>query len=403
MSVKLREMLEKRNVAVTQARALVDVAEKEKREMNDEEKRQYDAHMQDAVTLRENIDREKTLQDEEKRNLGIVLETKGTEKPEVEARALAFRSLLMTGSLNPDEVRTLTTQSDLQAGYLNAPQEFVQQLIVATKNKVFIESEATSFTTSNANGLGFPTLDTDADDFSMITEIQTALAEAGLKFGKRELKPHPASKLVRISDKMLRADGMNVEAIAADRVAYKYALLKENKYLLGSGSQEPLGMFVASAQGINTDRDVVGTGMDAPNTTTAIGADGLIAAKYALKAQYQGKAKWLFHRDAVKQLAGLKTGDGYYLFDLSEKSDVPDMLLGRPLMMSEYVPNTFTTGKYVGMIADFSWYYVANSLSLRVKRLNELFAATREVGFLFDTEFDAMPVLSEAFARVTLA
>jgi len=37
---------------------------------------------------------------------------------------------------------------------------------------------------------------------------------------------------------------------------------------------------------------------------------------------------------------------------------------------------------------------------LRIKRLNELFAATRQVGFLFDTEFDGMPVLSEAFTRI---
>jgi HK97 family phage major capsid protein len=29
----------------------------------------------------------------------------------------------------------------------------------------------------------------------------------------------------------------------------------------------------------------------------------------------------------------------------------PDTLLGAPLDESEYVPNTFTTGKYVGMYA----------------------------------------------------
>jgi hypothetical protein len=35
--------------------------------------------------------------------------------------------------------------------------------------------------------------------------------------------------------------------------------------------------------------------------------------------------------------------------------------------------------------------------------LNELFAATGEVGFLFELEFDGMPVLAEAFTRIRTA
>jgi len=34
--------------------------------------------------------------------------------------------------------------------------------------------------------------------------------------------------------------------------------------------------------------------------------DGLINAKFSLKGQYWANAEWLFHRDAVKQIAKLK-------------------------------------------------------------------------------------------------
>jgi hypothetical protein len=37
------------------------------------------------------------------------------------------------------------------------------------------------------------------------------------------------------------------------------------------------------------------------------------------------------------------------------------------------------------------------------QRLVELFAATNQVGFIGRRELDGMPVLSEAFVRVTLA
>src|ERR1019366_4279183 len=125
-------------------------------------------------------------------------------------------------------------------------------------------------------------------------------------------------------------------------------------------------------------------------------------AKYSLKAQYMNSPTtgWIFNRTAVAKLAKVKTGDGYYIFEMTDKLGGMDQLKGSPLYMSEYVPNTFTPGQYVGMFGDFKWYYTVQSLSLRVLRLNELFARTRQVGFRFDTEFDGMPILSEAFARL---
>jgi HK97 family phage major capsid protein len=420
MSANLREMLEKRNKAVTDARVIVDKADAEKRALTTEEKVNYDAYMKDAIDLREKIDRETMLIDEEKRMAEEALRGVGNKKdtpipPDQARRAQAFNNFLrnerpsgediqILGSpetraftLPSGETRTLTTGTDTAAGYLNAPQEFVQQLIKKVNNLVFIESMATNFQTTNANGLGFPTIETDLDDFAMITEIKTAPEDTTLAFGRREFKPHPSSKLVKISDAMLRADGMNPEAIVMERAGYKYGILKEYKYLLGTGAQEPLGLFVASSKGINTDRDVTMA------LATDFTADDIVDTKYTLKAQYLRKAAWLFNRTAVAKLAKVKDGAGKYLFEMTDKIGEMDQLKGSPLYMSEYVPNTFTASQYVGMFGDFSWYYTVQSLSLRVKRLNELYAATREVGFLFDTEFDGLPVLSEAFARMKTA
>lgn len=398
---KLMEMLDKRNTLITEARTLVDKADKEKRNMTDEEKGRYDTIMKDAIDLKDNIDREQRLIDMEKENAEAALrrskDKDAPKTPEAELRTKAFRSFCRDDrGMSADEVRALSTGSDTQAGYLNAPQEFVQQLIKKVDDLVFIEKLSTQHPTNNANGLGFPTLETDFDDFTMITEIKTAPEETGMKFGKREFKPHPSSKLIKISDAMLRADGMNPETIVMERAAYKYSILKENKYLIGTGNQEPLGLFVASAQGINTDRDVTMTYSD------DFHADDILNTKYSVKAQYMnsGKSGWLFNRSAVLKLAKIKDGTGRYMFEMTEKMGQMDQLKGSPLYMSEYVPNTFTTGLYVGMFGDFSWYWTAQSLALRVKRLNELFAATRQVGFLFDSEFDGMPVLSEAFARM---
>ena len=406
MAKNVKELYELRGKAVADARVLVDTADNAKRVMNEDEERQYSAHMNDLKRFDDEIRRETELADAEKRMLSADLarEAAGGEHrqvtPEQELRSMAFRKLLIDGpqSLNLDERRTLTTGSDTQAGFLNAPQEFVQQLIERVRDDVFIEEASTRHTTGNANGLGFPSLETYPGRPKMVTEIQASTEDTALAFGKREFKPHLCKNHIKISDKMLRADGMNAEAIAINAMTYIISITKEYMYLLGSGNQEPLGLFVASDKGIPTSRDV-STDM----TTTDFAPDALKNVKYSLKSQYMKTAKWLFHRDAVAKIAKLKDGEGRYMFDTADKVGAVDQLLGRPLLMSEYVPNTFTAGQYVGMFGDLTKYWTVNSLALRIKRLNELFAATGEVGFLFELEFDGMPVLSEAFSRIKTA
>lgn len=413
MAKNLKELYELRGKAVADARVLVDTADNAKRIMNEDEERQYKAFMSDEARFADEIKREEELLSAEKRVAGENLaaqnkdEQRGKQSPENELRSTAFRKLLVQGeqSLSLDEHRTLTTGSDTQAGFLNSPQEFVQQLIERVHDEVFIEAASTQHTTTNANGLGFPSLETYPGKIKMITEIGEVKEDKALAFGKREFKPHLARNLIKISTKMLRADGMNPETIAINAMTYIISITKEYMYLLGTGNQEPLGLFTASDKGIPTSRDFT-TDMNAGNDPTGafnFTADALKGVKYSLKAQYMKTASWLFHRDAVARLAKLKTGDGYYIFDATDKVGAVDQLLGRPLMMSEYVPNTFTASQYVGMFGDLSKYWTVNSLALRIQRLNELFAATGEVGFLFELEFDGMPVLSEAFTRIKTA
>ena len=72
------------------------------------------------------------------------------------------------------------------------------------------------------------------------------------------------------------------------------------------------------------------------------------------------------------------------------------MLLGKPIIESEYAPSTMTTGLYVGAFADFSHYWIADALDIQIKRLAvELYAASNQVGFHVRSRTDGMPVLEK--------
>lgn len=294
--------------------------------------------------------------------------------------------------------RAISADNDITGGYLVAPQQFVADLIIFVNNLVYVRQKATKYTVTAAQTLGAPSLDTDISDSNWTAELATGNEDASMAFGKRELQPHPLAKRIKVSNKLLRMSAIPAEKLVMERLAYKFAVTEEEAFYTGTGGSQPLGLFTASAMGISTGRDVVA------GTTTAPTADGLRSAKYTLKAQYWPEAEWHFNRTVVSLLAQLKDSMGRYLWgEGGINSGEPDQLLGFPINMSEYTPNTMTTGLYYGGLFCCKHYWIADSEQLTIERLVELYAETNQTGFIARRELDAMPTLEEAFVRLKLA
>lgn len=413
MSTKLKQLRDQRGKLVADARAMLDKAETEKRALTSEEDVAYQALFAKQDEIRAAIEREEQLVEAERTAAEQTLRSKNTkdEKAVVtmsgeranpratdEYRA-GFRKWLSGGrsACSEAEMRALQADSDTAGGYTVAPEQMVDQIILAVKNQVFIRQRATTFRLSSAASLGAPSLDTDVDDADWTSELATGSEDSSMAFGKRELTPRPLAKRIKVSNKLLRMTP-NIESLVRDRLAYKFGVSQEKAFLTGTGANQPLGVFTASAMGISTARDV-----STSNTTTAPTFDGLISAKYALKGNYWNSADWIFHRNVLAVVSKLKDGDGQYLWRQSVLEGEPDRILGRPVMMSEYAPNTLTTGLYVGILGDFSNYWIADAIDMQVQRLVELYAETNQTGLIGRLETDGMPVLAEAFVRVTLA
>lgn len=401
----MKKKLEKRAQLVIEARKIIDLAEEEKRVMTAEEEQKYDEILADVENLTKEVEREQKQLELEARL------SKATSKPikpegdkgadkEKEFRAVAFRKFLVKGigSLNDEEARALSAGVETEGGYTIPPQEFVADLIKKIDDAVIIRQLATKHILTRAKTLGFPSLVADPSDPEWTTELLTGSDDAAMEFGKREFTPNPLAKRIKISKDLINTSAIAIEDLVIDRFAYKYAVAEENAYLTGDGTGKPLGVFTASANGIPATRDV-----SEGNTTTEITFDGLINAKYFLKPQYLFRAKWMFHRDAIKMLAKLKDTDGKYIWEQNVQLGQPDRLLGIPFFMSEFAPNTFTAGLYVGIIGDFTYYWIVDALDLEMQRLVELYAETNQIGYISRKKGDGAPVLADAFVRVQLA
>lgn len=321
-------------------------------------------------------------------------------KPEAKSdKGQLFAKALMGNPNAINEYRAAhSLGTDATAGYLTAPVEFVNKLIVGLNNEVFMRQLSTIVgPIGQAQSLGFPSLAADAADIAWTGEVTDATEDTTISFGRREFKPNRLAKLVKVSKTLIR-HAPNPDQTILDRILYKVAIAQESAFMTGDGSSKPLGIFVANANGINTDRDV-NTG----NTATTVTFDGLVEAKYAIKGQYMRNASWVMHRDLCKQIAKIKDGEGQYIWQPSIQQGQPDRLIGAPVYMSEYAPNTMTTGRYVAVYGDFkNGYWVCDSDGLYITVLDQLYALGNQMGYVVEYFGDGAPVLPEAFSRVKL-
>ncbi|WP_433406869.1 phage major capsid protein [Streptomyces sp. CA-146814] len=400
--MKIRELRTKRTKLGADARAIMKEAEDAGRSMTPEEETQFDKLMDERDGVDATIERAERLEADDRND--DVEDDKPTGGRGGDAAMSALRTYVLGGrsALTEAQARALNAGHDPEGGFLVAPQQFVKDLLKNVDDQVVLRGLATVHQLTQAESLGVPTLDQDLGDAEWTSELATGSEDDGLRFGKRELRPHPLAKRVKISRKLLRASVLNPETLVRERLAYKFGITAEKSYMVGDGNQKPLGMFTASPNGIPTTRDVdiATSGSGFVNAPGGSSADDLITAKYTLKSAYHSKARWLFHRMMIASVRKLKDGDGNYIWRAGLANDQGDRILDLPFITSEFAPSTFGDGDYVGMLGDFSYYWIAEALSFEVQRLNELYATSNQVGFIGRQEADGMPILPEAFIRL---
>lgn len=326
-----------------------------------------------------------------------------------------------TFSFRGREYRDLQANDDVKGGYTVAKEQFNAELIKAVDDQVFMRAQSRAFTLVNAESLGTPSRDANATNATWGAELTVGASDTGLKYGKRDLTPHPLSAYIKVSKKFLRASGIDAEAEVRDRLAYALSIPQEIAFLNGSGANQPLGLFTVSANGVSTDRDIT----TASSSGTIASYEELIDVQYTLKGAYWRNSSWVFNRFHHKDIRKIKDGNGNPVWMPAGLGTVLnavtyDTLLTRPVFMSEFAPvstaygSTSLTASIVGSSAasgptgrvaifgDLSQYWTATALDLQIDHLVELGALTNQDIFIARVETDGAPVLSEAFAVLRL-
>lgn len=319
-----------------------------------------------------------------------------------------FQHYLTTREMRPNNA--LRADDEAQGGYLIASEQFAAGLLKNIDDRTYIAGLAKTQVVRESRSLGIRKRTAKMNTVTKGSELGdiTSSFDNSLRFGKRVLTPYDYVGGCQVSRDWLRMATESPESIVTNELALNYSEFFEQEFLYGDGQEGALGVMVADNEGIPTSRDVSPvngdwTDTETPAPTTGYTFSSLMRMKYSLKAQYRSTARWMFHRDHVSYMNRIRDLNGNYIFEPSKVVGEPDRLLGLPFDESEWMPNTFSTGTYAGILANWNQYMIVYGLDMELQRLNELAARTNQVEFHLRAKMDANVLLEEAFARLKFA
>ena len=279
-------------------------------------------------------------------------------------------------------INALQIGTDSEGGYL-VPDEYERILVEALEEENVFRQLAKVIRTSSGDRK-IPVVATKGTA-SWIDE-EGAYLESDDSFGQVSIGAYKVGTMIKVSEELLNDSVFDLEAYISREFARRIGAKEEEAFFTGDGSGKPLGVLAATGG--------AETGVTAASAT-AITADELIDLFYSLKAPYRRNAVWVLNDSTIKAIRKLKDNQGQYLWQPSLTTGAPDLLLGKPVRTSAYMPAIAADAKTVAF-GDFSYYWIADRQGRSFKRLNELYAATGQVGFLASQRVDGKLVLPEA-------
>lgn len=365
----LKRQVEARQQAWHAAKALLDGAAAENRDLTGEEQESYDRMMADIDARSQKIE---DLQAAEQRAKDI--EASLVDAPEVrEMREVRpdndsdMLRKLLRGEIRSHtfERRDLNTSDDsslVPQTFLDSIQERLQLV-----GPMLDGSIVTLLNTASGEDIKVPVestrpLATAIDEATSITALDPT-------FTSLTLSSQKVAVLTKISREISEDSGIDLEAYLGRTLGTSIGIKVNNLLTVGTGNNaQPNGVVTAAGSGITG-----GTGVSGAFT-----ADNLIDLAHSVDGAYARLgAGWMMRRSTMGALRKLKDSAGQYLYVPAAQVGAPDAFMGLPIYENPDVPAIATGAKSV-LFGWFGSYHVRQVGGIEVARSDDAYFASDE-------------------------
>ncbi len=374
------ELRGRRAELIKDATAIVDNAQKEGRSLNAEEKSKFDKMEADAQSIMSEIDViERTA--EMKKEMAANAEAR--EATPKATRKGAFEKYLRSGmgALTNNErqimaelrgTATNVVGTDSLGGFL-VPQEFSNELDMASEFTGEIERLAKKLNTAGGALLDYPTVNDTATDANLTSEA-AAVTVQDVTFANKQLSAYNYASQVRVSMQLLQDNAFDLNAFLMEAMGERIARATNAAFTTGTGSSQPQGIITGSVAG----KTAAGA--------NAITADDVLDLIYSIDPSYRNKESFglMAHNNVISAIRalGLGSSNDFPIFIPSMVAGQPDKLFGHNIYYNNDMESTISTGKKTLLAADFSKFVVRSAGGIQMIRLNERYMDELEVGFV---------------------
>jgi len=359
MKEYIERQVEQRQRAWEAAKALLDTAAAEKRDLTAEEEASY-AKMNAELT--ERAARIQALQADAEREAKIEAATReiaGQVRPAAKAASTDAEVLR---SMAKGETRSFTFETrDVVKTSTGAPvpTSFYDQVIAQARLVGPMLDVSTVLRTAGGENLQIPSQ--AGWSTAAITAEGSAISESDPTFNSFiTLGAYKYSFLVQLSRELIEDSGVDILAFLATQTGNALGFKVNNDLTVGTGSSQPNGVVTAAGSGV--------TGTASGPTFTA---DNLIDLAYSLDgaARRLPGVGWMMNTASLGVVRKLKDNSGRYIFEPS-LADGNDRVLSYPVYENPALASNASATKSV-LFGHLPSYYVRMAGGLRLDRSDD--------------------------------
>jgi HK97 family phage major capsid protein len=362
----IKRLSEKRMNTWEQAKALLENAESEQRELTAEEETNWQAANRDLDQLDQRI---ADIAGAEKRAADAAAAFEAIERrPAVRAVVEAENDEVRRFALG--ETRSLHVEArDLTKGSATAGGNTVATSFAGMLYEHLIETaallpETTIFRTAGGENFEVPITTTHATA-ALIAEAGS-LTESDAAFGKRTLGAYKYAYSFQVARELLDDTGVDLTGYFARAAGRALGNAFGNHLAVGTGSSQPSGVTQTSTLGVTGAASVVGV----PN------GDNLVDLYYSVISPYRNSPNcvWAFRDTTAATIRKIKdssggAGVGNYLWTPGFGT-APDTILGKRVVIEPNIAATALSAKSV-VFGDMSAYFSRLAGGIRFERSDE--------------------------------
>jgi len=363
MSDYIRQQVEARAKAWEEAKALLDSAAAEKRDLSGEENQTYDRIMADLDQRSSVIETMTAQADREVRAAEAMKGFEAQVKPAISVPAIDEAELIRSlarGEIRSHsfEKRDLTKASTTGAP---VPTSFYDQVVMLARKVGPLLETSTIIATAGGENLQIPSL--SAYSTGTVSSEAALIGESDPTFNAfKTLGAYKYSFLTQISREMVEDAGVDILGFLAAQTGNAIGYAVNGALTTGTGTVQPNGIVTTAGSGITGSTAVSG----------AFTADNLIDLVYSVDTAGRTLpgTGFMMNAKAIGAVRKLKDTAGNYVFSPALSGDKRDLVLGYEVYENPAMADPATSAKSV-LFGHLPSYFVRTVGGLRLDRSDD--------------------------------